>query len=155
MVSWRCWDKHVLSTFHQVNVEDSRNCTKHNCRCDYMDSPPPPEEARKSSLTGPDLLWTPPIEREVELWQRTGVFPFFELNLEASGHFRSLSLIDRRLIHHLSSIYSDMQRKDFVHCTLWVELLPRYDYREVNDGLPRADKTALAFSMLRLVMTLS
>lgn len=125
MVSRRQWGNKVLDIFLQTNSLFSRNCTKHNCRCDYMDSPPPPEESRKSTLAGPDLLWTPPIEREVELWQRTGVFPFFELHLETSGHFRSLSLVDRRLIHHLSSIYSDMQRKDFVHCTLWVELLPR------------------------------
>ena len=89
-----------------------------------MDSPPPPEEAPKSSQ-GPNLLWTPRIEHEVELWRRTGVFPFFELNLEASGHFRGMSSIDLRLIHHLSSIYRDMRHKDFVHCTLWVEQLPR------------------------------
>lgn len=107
----------------QLILECSRNCTKHNCRCDYMDSPPP-EEAPKSSQ-GPNLLWTPKIEHEVELWQRTGVFPFFELNLEATGQFRGLSSIDLRLIHHLSSIYRDMRSQDFVQCTLWVQEIPR------------------------------
>ncbi len=89
-----------------------------------MDSPPPPEEARKSSR-GPDLRWTGLIEREVELWHRTGVFPFYELVLEASGHFQGLSLIDLRLIHHLATIHSNMHRKDFQRCTLWIELIPR------------------------------
>ena len=51
----------------------SRNCTKHNCRCDYRDmnaaqgSPPAPRR-------GPDLLMSPEIEMEIDghwPWQRT------------------------------------------------------------------------------------
>lgn len=91
-----------------------------------MDSPPPAEEVSKSPK-GPNLLWTPKIEHEVEVWQRTGVFPFFELNLQSSGHFFGLTAIDLRLIHHLSSIYRDMKRLNFGNCTLWVEDIPRYE----------------------------
>lgn len=91
-----------------------------------MDSPPAEESPK--SFNGPNLLWTSKIENEVEVWQRTGVFPFFELNLQSSGHFFGLSSIDLRLIHHLSSIYRDMQRANFGGCTLWVEEIPKYMY---------------------------
>lgn len=108
-----------------TNSMDSRNCTKHNCRCDYMDSPPAEEPPK--SPKGPNLLWTPRIEHEVEVWQRTGVFPFFDLNLQSSGHFIGLTSIDLRLIHHLSTIYQDMKRVNFGGCTLWIEEIPRYN----------------------------
>lgn len=103
---------------------DSKNCTKHNCRCDYMDHPPSEEAPR--TLEEPNLLWTPRIESEIETWQRTGVFPFPEMDLQSSQHFCGLSPIDLRLIHHLSSMYRDMRLADFVQCTLWVQQIPRY-----------------------------
>lgn len=104
------------------NSKDSKNCTKHNCRCDYMDHPPLEEAPRV--LEEPNLLWTSRIESEIETWRRTGVFPFPEMDLQSSQQFRGLSPIDLRLIHHLSSIYRDMRLADFVHCTLWVQQIP-------------------------------
>jgi hypothetical protein len=103
----------------------SRNCTKHNCRCDYIDNPPGGEVAK--SPEGPNLLWTPTIEHEIEVWQATGIFPFFEINLQSYGHFRDLSSVDLRLVHHLSSMYRDMQPANLGNCTLWVERIPRYE----------------------------
>ena len=90
-----------------------------------MDSPAPPEEPARYPK-GPNLLWTPGIEREIEDWQRTGRSPFLDLNIQSFPHFRGLSMIDLRLIHHLSSIYRDMHRSNFVQCTLWVQQIPRY-----------------------------
>ena len=108
-----------------ADVELSRNCTKHNCRCDYMDSPPPAEESSSASIV-PNLLWTPQIEREVELWQQTGVFPFPELGLRSYDQFRRLSSVDLRLVHHISNVYRDMQSIDFIHCSLWANEIPKY-----------------------------
>ena len=90
-----------------------------------MDSEPPSEESSRAS-TGPNLLWTPQVESEIETWQQTGVFPFPELGLRAFDQFHKLSSIDLRLIHHISSIYRDMQRIDFIHCTLWASQVPKY-----------------------------
>lgn len=107
-----------------LTLDGSRNCTKHNCRCDYMDNPPAGEVAKTPE--GPNLLWTPAIEHEVKTWQATGIFPFVQIKLQSCGHFRDLSLIDLRLIHHLSSIYRDMQPANLGNCTLWIEEIPRY-----------------------------
>ena len=108
----------------KADIAASRNCTKHNCRCDYMDSPPPVDEASQSSK-GPNLLWSAQIENEVETWQRTGIFPFPELGLQSVEHFYPLSSIDLRLVHHVSSIYRDLQRIDFIQCTLWASEIPK------------------------------
>lgn len=90
-----------------------------------MDNPPPPEDPTRYPKV-PNLLWTPKIEREIEAWQRTGVFPFLELNIQSFQHFSRLSAVDLRLIYHLSSIYRDMRHSNFVQCTLWVQQIPRY-----------------------------
>lgn len=70
-------------------------------------------------------MWTPQIEREIEAWQQTGIFPFPELGLQSIDQFRKLSSIDLRLIYHVSSMYQDMQRIDFIHCTLWANEVPK------------------------------
>lgn len=117
----------VLSHLNpSLTREGSRNCTKHNCRCDYMDNPPAGEVTKTSE--GPNLLWTPAVEHEVNTWQATGIFPFLEINLQSCGHFRDLSKIDLRLIHHISSIYRDMQPANLGNCTLWVDQIPRYEF---------------------------
>ena len=118
---WYVWPL-LCESESKANCKDSKNCTKHNCRCDYMDHPPLEDAPR--ILEEPNLLWTPRIESEIETWRRTGVFPFPEMDLQSSQQFRGLSPIDLRLIHHLSSIYRDMRLADFVHCTLWVQQIP-------------------------------
>ena len=89
-----------------------------------MDNPPPPEDVPVSQ--GPNLLWTPLIEREVEAWRQTGVFPFPLIALRSTRQFQTLSRIDLRLIHHLASVYQDMQPADMASCTVWVQELPWY-----------------------------
>ena len=120
---WYVHSRHLEPRLKFADIKDSKNCTKHNCRCDYMDHPSSEEVPR--TLEEPNLLWTPRIESEIETWQRTGVFPFPEMDLQSSQHFRGLSPIELRLIHHLSSIYKDMRLADFVQCTLWVQQVPR------------------------------
>ena len=90
-----------------------------------MDKPAPAEESSSTS-TGPNLLWTPQIEREIERWQQTGIFPYPELGLRSFDQFRTLSTVDLRLIHHLSTIYRDMQSIDFINCTLWASEIPKW-----------------------------
>ena len=109
-----------------TDEENSKNCTKHNCRCDYMDNPPVEENSQTRTPREPNLLWTQRIEREIDSWQRTGVFPFPELNLKSMQQLRGFSVIDLRLIYHLSSIYRDVRLADFVQSTLWVQQIPRY-----------------------------
>ena len=108
-----------------ANYNYSRNCTKHNCRCDYMDQPALVEEAPKSPR-GLNLLWNPSIEAEVDNWARTKIYPFPELALSNHRQFHGLSKIDLRLVHHVSQLYKDLQHMGVVHCTAWVEKLPVY-----------------------------
>ena len=103
----------------------SKNCTKHNVVCDYIENPPPVDDVPKGPAP-PNLLLTPRIEAEIDNWRRSGIFPFPEMRLQATHHFTSLSLMDLRLVHHMCSIYLDMRLADFVECTFWVEELPRY-----------------------------
>ena len=88
-----------------------------------MDSPPPADEAPRSP-NGPDLLWTPGIDDEVDAWLHTGGFPFPELGLRTYGQFHGLSKVELRLVHHLSSVYRDLKRQGMIHCIAWVEMLP-------------------------------
>lgn len=95
-----------------------------------MDSPPVEENTQTRTPREPNLLWTQRIEHEIDSWQRTGVFPFPELNLKSIQHLRGFSVIDLRLIYHLSSIYRDVRLADFIQSTLWVQQIPRYTSTE-------------------------
>lgn len=101
----------------------SRKCTKHNCRCDYRDNPPPSNEPQ--ALQGPNLLWTPSIQGAIENWHRTGTFPFPNFGLRSIRQFQGLSPVELRLVYHLLSVHQDMQRLNLAQCTLWVQELPR------------------------------
>ena len=79
-------------------------------------SPPP---------RGPNLLSNANIERELENWRTTGMFPFPEMNLHYPQQFQCLTRIELRLIHHLCTIYREMRLADFGGCTLWVQEIPR------------------------------
>jgi hypothetical protein len=92
-----------------------------------MDNPPPAEDSPPSPKA-PNLKWSPPVVAEIDAWLRTGVFPFPELGLRSQHQFQGLSRTDLRLVHHLSTIYRDLQRKGVVHCTAWVERLPMYGH---------------------------
>ena len=102
----------------------SRNCTKHNCRCDYQDvaaargSPP-------ASRRGPDLLMSPEIEREIENWHRTGLTPYPELAGCPPSGWSGLSRTELRLVHHIIGLSIDLHRRGLSSCTVWAQMLPR------------------------------
>ena len=108
-----------------TDADPSKNCTKHSCRCDYMEMSNTLDD-RSNSPKEPNLLWSSEVKREIEAWQRTGAFPFPELHLQSHQHLRRLSPMDMRLVHHVASIYRDMRNKHFIQCTLWVQELPMY-----------------------------
>lgn len=101
-----------------VLTDGSRNCTKHNCRCDYMDQPPATEEATHSPRM-PDLQMTPEIERQIEEWRMTGEPPFSELQLTPNAYWHRFSGVDLRLIHHIAGMSIEMQQRGYSGCTVW------------------------------------
>jgi hypothetical protein len=103
----------------------SRNCTKHQVRCDYMDSPTAMMPDSPQSPQQPNLLWTSDIEATIELWRQTGDFPFPDLRLYPQPDWRALSRTDLRLIHHLSSISNEMFRNRASKSTLWTDMMPK------------------------------
>lgn len=109
-----------------ANMKISRNCTKHQVRCDYMDSPTAVLPESPQSPQQPNLLWTPEIEATIELWRHTGEFPFPELRVYPHPQWRALTMVDLRLIHHLSSISNEMFRNGTSKSTLWTDMMPKY-----------------------------
>lgn len=108
-----------------ANAESSRNCTKHQVRCDYMDSPTAMIPESPKSPQQPNLLWTAEIDATIELWRQTGEFPFPELRVYPQPQWRAYSKTDLRLIHHLSFITSEMFRNRTSKLTIWTELMPK------------------------------
>jgi hypothetical protein len=103
----------------------SRNCTKHQVRCDYMDSPTAMMPESPQSSPQPNLLWTPEIEATIDLWRQTGEFPFPELQVYPQPQWHALSRTDLRLIHHLSTISNEMFRNRTSKSTLWTDMMPK------------------------------
>lgn len=101
----------------------SRNCTKHNCRCDYMDVATVHDDA-SSMRNVPDLLMSAEIEMEIKNWQFTGVAPFAELLQFPRTCWTKLSLTDLRLIHHIVGLSIDLQRRGLASCTIWAQKMP-------------------------------
>ncbi|GES62287.1 C6 transcription factor RosA-like protein [Aspergillus terreus] len=115
-----CKRRHIRcdETFPQC-----RNCTKHNCRCDYMDVAAIHDEssaARKS----PDLLMSAEIELEIKNWHITGVAPFPELVHFPRSSWSKLSRTDLRLVHHIIGLSIDLHRRGLSNCTIWAQKMP-------------------------------
>lgn len=107
----------------EVLTFTSRNCTKHNCRCDYMDQPPTADESERSPRA-PDLQMTPEIEREVDVWRMTGEPPFPELRMTSKSYWHRFSPVDLRLIHHIAGLSIDMHQRGYSGCTPWAQKMP-------------------------------
>ncbi|KAI1485670.1 hypothetical protein F5X96DRAFT_682629 [Biscogniauxia mediterranea] len=105
-----------------ANSRPSRNCTKHKVRCPYNDVPVPDERA--ATPDKPDLMWTPEIEAAIELWQRTGMFPFPSLNIYPAPMPQYYSVEDLRLIFHVAAICNEMNAIDANGFTLWTRQIP-------------------------------
>lgn len=105
-----------------TDLDGSRNCTKHNCRCPYMDMPV--QEERAATPEKADLLWTPEIEAEIERWQQTGSFPFPDLYIYPAPSPQFFSFEDLRLIHHVASVSSELGIHDASNFTIWTRQVP-------------------------------
>ncbi|KAH8815862.1 hypothetical protein F5884DRAFT_198179 [Xylogone sp. PMI_703] len=106
------------------NFPQCRNCTKHNCRCPYMDMPV--QEERAPTPEKADLLWTPEIEREIERWQQTGSFPFPDLYIYPAPSPQYFTFEELRLIHHVASISSELGIYDASNFTIWTRQVPLF-----------------------------
>ncbi|KAF2396449.1 hypothetical protein EJ06DRAFT_240523 [Trichodelitschia bisporula] len=117
-----CKRRHIRcdETFPQC-----RNCTKHQVRCDYMDGPAPVDDAMRVSAQ-PNLLWTTEIERTVDAWRQSGVFPFSELQVFPQPQWQSMSKTDLRLIYHVANVTSELQSSRTSNLSLWTDLMPKF-----------------------------
>ena len=102
----------------------SRNCSKHQVRCDYMenigsdsDSQPSPEQ--------PPVVLTPRSENQIDIWQQTGSFPYPDLQVFSPPETHEYSKNELRLIHHLSSISNKLLLKGSTNMTIWAQMMPK------------------------------
>ncbi|PTU22866.1 hypothetical protein P175DRAFT_0431512 [Aspergillus ochraceoroseus IBT 24754] len=102
-----------------------RNCTKHNCRCDYMDVATVQDEST-AIRNVPDLLMSAEIEMEIKNWHLTGLPPFPELMHFPRTCWNQLSRTDLRLIHHIIGLSIDLHRRGLSHCTIWAQKMPTF-----------------------------
>ncbi|KAB8527788.1 hypothetical protein FH972_025440 [Carpinus fangiana] len=100
---------------HLAKPTPSRNCTKHQCRCDYMDAPPPADEPVGQSPI-PGLFWSPEIEAIVDGWERAGEARLgpFSIDLRAEGH--RYSHADLHLIYFMLVSGQSPETREF---TVW------------------------------------
>ncbi|PQE16106.1 putative UPC2 Regulatory involved in control of sterol uptake protein [Rutstroemia sp. NJR-2017a WRK4] len=124
----------------------SRNCTKHNCRCPYMDMPV--QEERAATPEKADLLWTPEIEAEIERWQQTGSFPFPDLYIFPAPNPQFFSFEDLRLIHHVASVSSELSLHDAGNFTIWTRQIPLF--LKIGSSYPFVMHALLALSATHL-----
>jgi hypothetical protein len=74
----------------------------------------------------PDLNMTPQVLQELDRWRETGVYPFPNLGLEHHPSPSRYSPTDLRLIHHISSIASQMQAVEPSNSAIWTKRVPMY-----------------------------
>jgi hypothetical protein len=84
----------------------------------------PVPEDRSASPDKPDLMWTPEVEAAIEQWQRTGVFPFPNLNIYPTPSPQYLPLENLRLIYHVASICDELAALDANGFTIWTRQIP-------------------------------
>lgn len=113
----------VLTVF-SLNI-NSRNCTKHQVRCDYMESMGSDTQSQGGSPEQLPLVFTPGTESRVDLWQQTGSFPYPDLNVYPPPSPQEHSKTELRLMHHLSSISNDLLLNNCNNLTLWTHKLPK------------------------------
>ncbi|KIW34508.1 uncharacterized protein PV07_01284 [Cladophialophora immunda] len=115
-----CKKRHIRcdETFPQC-----RNCTKHNCRCDYMDLQVAGEEPLKGTKP-PDLLMSPELQLRLDNWRLTGESPLQELQVPDRIYWTRFSTIDLRLVHHITTLSTDIHNLGYSHCTVWGPRMP-------------------------------
>ncbi|KAL4949199.1 hypothetical protein BDW69DRAFT_174895 [Aspergillus filifer] len=139
-----CKRRHIRcdETFPQC-----RNCTKHNCRCDYMDVATVHDEST-SVRNVPDLLMSAEIEMEIKNWHHTGLPPFPDLMHYPQNCWRKLSRTDLRLIHHIIGLSIDLHRRGLSNCTIWVQKMSLFLSIAVSRGFVMSSILALSAAHL-------
>lgn len=108
-----------------TNDVNSRNCTKHNCRCDYMDVTATAAANDPRNQRAPDLLMSQEIEMEIENWRMTGTPPFPELSMCPRSGWHGFSRSELRLIHHITGQSIDLHRRGYSNSTIWAQRMPK------------------------------
>lgn len=67
----------------------------------------------------PDLLTTPQLQQILDAWRLTGEPPLPELRQADLTYWTRFSTIDLRLVHHITTLASDMYRRGYSACTPW------------------------------------
>lgn len=83
----------------------------------------PDVDSSPQMLENPDLRMTPQIERDLQQWRETGVYPFPTLGITEQPSLAQRSNTELRLIHHISSIAAQMQTAESQH-SVWVRRVP-------------------------------
>lgn len=103
----------------------SRNCTKHQVRCDYMDTADAETSSRHSSVDERAVTVTPSVDDEIDAWKHTGIFPFPNLQVYPAPQVHDLTKDELRLIHHICSVSNDLAISETSHLTSWTEKIPK------------------------------
>ncbi|KAK4995145.1 hypothetical protein LTR66_004972 [Elasticomyces elasticus] len=85
--------------------------------CSDSDNQKSPEQA--------PLILTPETEKNIELWQQTGDFPYPNLQAFPPPEVQSYSRTELRLIHHLSSVSNALLVNRTSKFTLWTDAMPK------------------------------
>ena len=113
-----------VNPIHPADTPLSRNCTKHQVRCDYMDQQRPEAEAQppRDQLPVPT---SPGTEHIIDIWQQTGNFPYPELQVFPPPQPQNHSRVELRLIQHLSSISRSLLMNSTIDMTIWTSRVPK------------------------------
>lgn len=76
------------------------------------------DEPAKGSNT-PDLLTSNELQQALDNWRLTGQAPLAELRKSDLSYWTRFLTIDLRLIHHVTTLSSDLYRRGYSHCTPW------------------------------------
>ena len=84
----------------------------------------------QSSPERSTVMLTPGSESRIDLWQKTGDFPYPNLQVFPPPPTNEYSKNELRLIHHLSSISNDLSLRGTNHLTIWTRKMPKYVFFE-------------------------
>lgn len=79
----------------------------------------------QASPEQPSLVLTPNSEQRIDAWQRTGSFPYPELQVFTPPQTHEYSRVELRLIHHLSTISNDLLMKGTTNLTIWTQKMSK------------------------------
>ncbi|OAL40579.1 hypothetical protein AYO20_00315 [Fonsecaea nubica] len=74
--------------------------------------------------TPPDLLMSPELQLRLDNWRLTGESPLQELQVSDRIYWTRFSTIDLRLVHHITTLSTDMYNLGYSPCTVWVSRMP-------------------------------